>query len=666
MARPPASSTFRKSYCQAIAATILASSVVFAIQQEQPSPDSSRSTRLDTTKIGQSIVRFIPAVGSLFHRIDTTDALHSRQIIMTDAKYLGDLLWNVPGLYVRDLGEVGQPGELQATGVDGHGISLQLDGRPLRDPITGMYSLYEIPLEYIEQVEMISGANSLYYGSNAPGAVANIVTHQYDNVRPMTKIRYLQGPFEHILSDGIFAQNFARGLNVMVGFQRHVTDGRFANTKYDAWNLRSRVRFNFSDRLNIWMSDFYNRSKRGFNGGIDIGRSPSLYDEITAVVRSENAGETVSRRDITLGATARVLADSSLISQALLYYSTVEREFREGSNLLGSPVFADLNVASSWGIKLSQGFPIPLGRIESGLDFERRRVEQSRTVGQRSESYLALRGKAELHFGDLITTELSTRGERLRNENSFSLGLRFGRRFGEGFRVFADYARSYRLPTIMEMYWADSTLTRSSPVGRELHTLRGIGLQMEVGSTLDWSIVLSDRTISDAIVFTSVPPPGAFSHVQISTLSDISVTTLSTKFILRAWDFELNSVLNYTDYKEGQNSVLVLPRFWLQGELSYRTLLLNGVLDGKLALRVKMASKQRGLRFVPPLSLFARQTDMQLSSFSTIDLFTVIKLGNAYLTLVWENPVNVNYTLAAFYPMPSRNIKLGVNWVFVD
>ncbi|MBM4160726.1 MAG: TonB-dependent receptor [Ignavibacteria bacterium] len=647
-------------------ATILGASLAFALPQEQPSADSSRSQRTDTTKIDQTIARFMPAIGSLNHRIDTTDALHSNQSKITDAKYLGDLMWKVPGFFVRDLGEVGQPGELHATGIDGRGISLQLDGRPLRDPITGVYGLYEIPLEYVEQVEIVSGANSLYYGSNAPGAVANIVTHQYDNVRPMTKIRYLQGPFEYILSDGIFAQNFARGSNAMVGFQRHVTDGRFANTKYDAWNLRSRIRFNYSDRLNIWISDFYNRSKRGFNGGIDVGKSPSLYDEVTAITRSQNAGETISRRDVTLGATARLLADSSAISQALLYYSTVEREYREGANLPGSPAFTNLNAASSWGLKLSHGFPIPSGRIETGLDFERRRVEQSRTVGERSESYAALRGKAELHFGDLITTEFSTRGERLRDENSFSFGLRFSRKFDEGFGAFAEYSRSYRLPTILEMYGADSMLTRTSPVGGELHTLRGLGIQMEVGSTLDWSIVLSDRTIADPIVFTSVASPGVFPHVQISTLSKISVTTLSTRFILRAWDFELNGVLTYTDYREGQSSVLVLPRFWSHGELSYRASLIDRVLDGKLALRVKMASNQRGLQFVPPLSLFARQTEMTLGSFSTIDLYTVVKLGNAHLTLVWENPMNVDYTLTAFYPMPGRNIKLGVNWVFVD
>ena len=655
-----------RQFSHTVAAIALAASIALPAPQERLLVDSTRMSRPDTIKVDQTTVRFIPAIGSLKQLIDTTDALNSRQFIWTDEKYVADLLWRLPGLFVRELGEIGQPGQLNAFGMDERGISVQLDGRPLRDPISGTYNLYDIPLEYIEQLELISGAHSSYFGSNAPGATINVVTHQYNNVRPMTKIRYLQGPFEHILSDGIFAQNVARGLNVMVGFQRHVTEGRFPNTKYDSWNVRSRLRFNYSDRLNVWLSDFYKRSKAGFNGGIDTKKSPSIYDEVTAIVKSRNASQIIASRDVTLGATARLLSDSTMTTQAILYYSTIEREYQEGGGLFGPPGLTDLHISSYWGLKLQQQSPLPLGRLEIGTDFERRFVEQSRTVGERSENYFAMRGRAELRFGDLIATELSARAERLRNESSISIGVRFSRQFNNWLSLFADYSRSYRLPTPLELYWTDSTVTRSGSVARELHTFRGLGIRLQLGTTLDWSLSAFDRAISDAILFTPVTSSDVFPRVKITSTPEISVAGVASNISVRAWNFELSNALTYTNYKEGDVARLVFPKFSAHAELAYRNVFLNGALDAKLALRVKLASRQNGLQFVPPLLVYAAQEDTQLGAFSTLDLYAIIKLSDAYLTLVWENPLDVNYTLTPVYPMPGRNIKLGVNWVFTD
>ncbi|MBI3579776.1 MAG: TonB-dependent receptor plug domain-containing protein, partial [Ignavibacteriales bacterium] len=204
-------------------------------------------------------------------------------------------MWTIPGFFLRELGEPGQPQHMTFEGIDSRGISVQIDGRPLHDPVTGTYNLYDIPLEYAEKLEFVDGTLSPFYGSNASAATLNFVTHQYNNNRPLTKIKYLQGPSEHILSDGIFAQNVARGFNFMFGFQRLVTDGRFQNSKYDSWNLRSRLRYNYSKRLNFWLSDFYNKSTTGFNGGIDVQKSPSIFDEVTALVRTREAAQTVSR-----------------------------------------------------------------------------------------------------------------------------------------------------------------------------------------------------------------------------------------------------------------------------------------------------------------------------------------------------------------------------------
>jgi outer membrane cobalamin receptor len=634
--------------------------------QERSRLDSLRAILTDSLRARPAAHAFLPSIGSLRERLDSADALNSSQFLWTDSKYPGDLLWKAAGIFVRELGEIGQQGQLNAFGVDGRGISLQLDGRPLNDPVTGTYNLYDIPLEYVEQIEVLTAPRSSLYGPNAPAVALNFVTHQYDNVRPMTKIRYLQGPFDHILSDGIFTQNVARALNVMFGFQRQASNGRFPNSAYDSWNVRSRVRYNYSDRLNLWVSDFYNKSTTGFNGGINRQQSPSIYDEVTAVVKSRGSSQTISRRDLTLGAVARLLPDSSETAHLTGYYTTIDRDYRESDDPLNAPALTDTRSSSFWGLKLGQILAVPFGQVRLGSEFERRMVNKSRTLGSRSENYWAVTGGANLQLGDLISTDLDARLERVRTENSLSLGVEFSRRLETWMGFSLGYSRTYRLPTLQELYWTDSTVVRSGNIGRERHALLELGVWVRAGKTLDWSVSFFERSVSDAILFRSFSRSGAFPGVQIISAPKVSLTGVASSLTARAWNFELLSSLTYSDEKEQDTVRLAVPKLVLMNEFSYRNSFVGGHLDAKLAVRWRFTTGQDGLYFVPSMLAYASQNDVRVGMFSSVDLYGVAKIGDAYLTLIWENPIDVGYFETPIYPMPGRNIKLGVNWVFTD
>ena len=45
----------------------------------------------------------------------------------------------------------------------------------------------------------------------------------------------------------------------------------------DAWNVRTRLRYDFSDRLNISLTDFYTKASNGLNGGIDLSHSANTF-----------------------------------------------------------------------------------------------------------------------------------------------------------------------------------------------------------------------------------------------------------------------------------------------------------------------------------------------------------------------------------------------------
>ncbi len=380
-----------------------------ASAQDMPVLDTLARRTADSIRAESYRKRFIPSIGNLESAVDTTSPFHSHEFIHSDAKYTGDLLWKVPGVFLRELGQPGEPAQLNVFGVDNRGISMQLDGRPLNDPVFGDYDLYDIPIEYINEIEIFQGSGSLYEGADSPGGTINFVSHQYNNLRPLTKLRFLQGPYNQILSDGIFAQNITRAVNAMFGFQRQVTDGRFTNSAYDSWNFRLRLRYNLSESINVWGSDFYTKSTLGLNGGIDPTQSPSLYDEVTAVVRDENTYQIRSRHDLTAGIVGKFLADSSSLSKLILYYSTLDREYTNGGGSGLPPVFSDLQGSSLWGMKFNQRIDFEAGTLDVGSSFERRHVDQSHYLSDRIENYTAANAKATFQPVEWIGGTLSNK-----------------------------------------------------------------------------------------------------------------------------------------------------------------------------------------------------------------------------------------------------------------
>ena len=123
--------------------------------------DTTSLAHADSTVIDSVRIRFLPGMGQIIDEVDTTDVLHQKQFLWSDAKYVGDLLWKLPGFFYRDLGEAGKWGQLNAFGVDGRDIGILLDGRPMNDPVTGTYNLSDLPLEFIDHTELLSGSTSI-------------------------------------------------------------------------------------------------------------------------------------------------------------------------------------------------------------------------------------------------------------------------------------------------------------------------------------------------------------------------------------------------------------------------------------------------------------------------------------------------------------------------
>jgi len=635
------------------------------IAQDVASPDSLNALPADSLRAPRYKSRFIPFIGNLERVADSTSMLHSTYFIQSDAMSVADLLWRVPGVFIRELGQPGQPSQLNVGGLNDRATALMLDGRPLRDPITGSFNLYDIPIEYLDEIEIENSPASLFAAPNSAGGTLNFVSHQYDNVRPMTKLRFLQGPFDHILTDGIFAQNISRGMNAMFGIQRLVTDGRFPNSKYDSWNIRAGLRYNITETINVWASDLYNKSTTGLNGGIDPLKSPTFFDEVTAIVRDESTFQTISRHDLTLGLVGKFLPDSTSRSRALVYYSTIEREYSTGATQYTPPTFTDIQSSSVWGTKLEQQFDLALLDIEIGAEYERRIVQKGYFLKGLEESYSSAKGRAIIRPFEWLTGECSTRFESYRSDDALSWNMRLQAEVTDWLSVWGGISRGYRYPTIQELFWSDSSIVRVGLAGKETHSMSELGFRMKTGM-LSVSLQGFKRRIDDAVINVQVGALSAASSLLITISPHVDIQGVAADLSIQLWRLTLSGNLTYTDYRQQGSSTQPFPRFSSFSELSYRDVFGDHVVDLKVAVRLKAISRHDGIQFIPQQLSYTQQNSILTPGFSTIDFYTVAKIGDAHVTFVWENPFSVNAMTVPYYPLLGRNIKLGVNWIFSD
>jgi iron complex outermembrane receptor protein len=111
--------------------------------------------------------------------------VNENKIESKNVSRLGDALDQVPSLYLQN-GAFGPsqgtsgPSGMSLRGIDQSRTLILLDGQPIQDASSGKVN-WRIPFtDDIERIEVVPGAFSSLYGSNAIGGVINIITKQPD------------------------------------------------------------------------------------------------------------------------------------------------------------------------------------------------------------------------------------------------------------------------------------------------------------------------------------------------------------------------------------------------------------------------------------------------------------------------------------------------------
>ncbi len=234
--------------------------------KEGATSDTLKTTDLNTVVVTANKTRInrnnVPLTISVITKEDIEISGHSALLPV-----LSEL---VPGLFVTQKGMIGfgvsegSAGAVNIRGVgQGNKVLMLLDGQP---QFAGLFG-HSLPDLYVssdvERVEVIRGAGSLLYGSNAMGGVVNVITRQMEKEGMETRLRTSYGSYntqKYQINNGYSSGN----LSTFFSVNHDRTDGHRRNSKFNITNGYAKVKYRAGNHFNIIadvsIADIYNEN----------------------------------------------------------------------------------------------------------------------------------------------------------------------------------------------------------------------------------------------------------------------------------------------------------------------------------------------------------------------------------------------------------------------
>jgi vitamin B12 transporter len=216
---------------------------------------SATRTEAPADQVGASITTF------------TADDLERKQIPL-----VADLLRASPGVMVVRSGGAGAQTSLFVRGGESNYNKVLLDGIPLNEP-GGTFNFSNLTTDNLERVEIVRGAHSALFGSDAMASVVQLVTKRPDRsrARPQGTVSFEGGTYG-TMRGGATASGAAGRFDYVAGAQRFTTDNREPNSAFDNTTLSANLGLTISDTAVVRFIGRGEREHVGTPGQTAFGR----------------------------------------------------------------------------------------------------------------------------------------------------------------------------------------------------------------------------------------------------------------------------------------------------------------------------------------------------------------------------------------------------------
>ena len=292
-------------------------------------------TRLPLLFISVVICRLISAQSliesdSIWREIDLADVVVTAQYAPTDTKNAVHQVKVIKGIDIQRQGQINLAevltnqlnlrvstdpilgNGLQIQGIGGENIQIMIDGVPVIGRVGGNIDLSQINLHNVDRIEIIEGAMSAQYGSNASGGVINIITkksqlerfrlesrNQYEDIGIWNHSLMLSTQFNEwylSVNGSRYQARFAEEDSLRLYRTQTLPSGETFRSKVHPWNpkvqhgLDGTLRYRPSDSLNItYQYRYFDEQLDRFGERRRPQFKPYAFDEIYTTKRQDHS-----------------------------------------------------------------------------------------------------------------------------------------------------------------------------------------------------------------------------------------------------------------------------------------------------------------------------------------------------------------------------------------
>jgi vitamin B12 transporter len=220
-------------------------------------------------------------------------AFNRTEIAQRQAVFLPDLLIYSPGITIARTGTNGATASLFLNGGNSNFTKVLVDGTAINPP-GGAVDFSLLTTDNIDKVEIVRGAESAIYGTDAVAGVVQLFTHRGDTRVPAFSIFSEGGTSSTVRSGGQFSGLLGK-FDYSGSASYFQTDGEYPNSDYINRTFSGNFGYSFSDSNQLHLTLRNNSGDAGTPGQIEF-TPPSLHQRYNQELFSSNL-----RWDFTTG-----------------------------------------------------------------------------------------------------------------------------------------------------------------------------------------------------------------------------------------------------------------------------------------------------------------------------------------------------------------------------
>ena len=539
-----------------------------------------------------------------------------------------DLLQQVSGIDIRRRGVPGTQADLYIRGGGFDQTLLLIDGMKMDDIQTGHHILnLLLPIQLIERIEIIKGPASRIFGQNAFNGAINIVTKSLP--------KFDKKQFEMLVSNptfGSFKQfgflinsrlSLKEKFNAQLTFSRSKSDGYRYNTDYgnDFFFFKSKIK---TQKNPIIITSGFTEKKFGANG---FYASPSATDQYEETQAS------------FLGIST-LLGSEKFLIRPKLYWRRGQDEYIYIRN--NPSVYRNLHKTNKIYLDFSFSKLFDSSRLNFGIDLSNSSIS-SNNLGDHDRFTTSL--YADYTFKTKDNKLSFSPGLSISNFSDMSThffpGIDVGYDFNEKINLYANYGKTYRIPTYTDLYYSDR------------NTIGNPDLNPEHAITNEIGIKYSNDNIDVSSSFFSRKSSNIIDYVKQSEQDKWEATNIRN---LDTNGFDLNFLYKISTHNSLRLGYTYLFDKSYVSEVNYSRYAINSL---RHQLNTRLALKYSNKITHTLINRFGERSNKV--SHVVYDSNLKYKLSeNSYFFINVNNIFNEEYYETNLVPMPGRNFLIGV------